>query len=474
MAVWPAPCASYRPRGSLWLWGVVEFEQGTTHLMHITHHGARNGVTGSCHQLHFNDKRSLLIDCGSFQGKDAKNRDEQVIEFSLEGIQALLVTHVHIDHIGRIPYLLEAGFRGPIYCTKPTAKLIPLMLEDAIRLGITRKQNVIDDFLKGVKQLLRPLPYDKWEKLDGGSQIRFQQAGHVLGSAYIEVEYGEERFVFSGDLGSRETPLLRDPVSPERADVLVLESTYGNRIHEGREERTQNLEDILCRTLSNRGVTIIPAFSLGRTQELLYELNRIFENIEHKTKCPLLGNVDVIVDSPLANRLTVVYNEMREYWDEEAQKILQIDDQPLVFKNLIEIDRPGEHRGTVEYLKQKGLPAVVIAGSGMCTGGRVVNYLKEFIGRETTDIVFVGYQAEGTPGRYIIDSDWVRLDGKQYTIRAKVHSLSGYSAHADQQDLMRFVRGIPTKPREIRLVHGEEKAQKALAELLTQEGYFVT
>ncbi len=234
------------------------------------------------------------------------------------------------------------------------------MLEDAIRLGITKRKDVIQDFLKGLKQLVRPIAYGKWEKIDGGSQIRFQPAGHVLGSAYVEVEYGEERYVFSGDLGSRETPLLKDPISPERADLLVLESTYGNRLHEGRESRTKNLEEILCRTLSNRGVTIIPAFSLGRTQELLYEMNRIFERIEHDTQCTLLGKVDVIVDSPLANRLTQVYNDMQEYWDEEAHAILRVDDQPLVFENLVEIDKPGEHRGTIEYLKAKGNPAVII------------------------------------------------------------------------------------------------------------------
>lgn len=416
----------------------------------------------------------MLIDCGSFQGRDAKNHPDPKIEFSLEGIQGLILTHVHIDHIGRIPYLLEAGFRGPIYCTRPTAKLLPLMMEDAIRLGITRKKSFIDDLVKEISQLLRPLPYDKWEKIDGGVRIRMQPAGHILGSAYVEIEHGDERFVFSGDLGSRDTPLLNDPISPERADVLVLESTYGDRLHEGREERTKNLEDVLCHTLANQGVTIIPAFSLGRTQELLYEMNRIFENIEHKTKCSLLGKVDVIVDSPLAHRLTHVYNEMREFWDDEAKRVLEIDDQPLVFKNLVNIDKHGQHQDELEYLKTSGKAAVVIAGSGMCTGGRVLDYLKTFIGRTSTDIVFVGYQAAGTPGRYIQTTDWVKIDGKPYTVRAKTHTLSGYSAHADQADLIRFVQGIPTKPKEIRLVHGEETAKAVLNAKLTELGYVVT
>jgi metallo-beta-lactamase family protein len=321
------------------------------------------------------------------------------------------------------------------------------------------------------------VPYGHWETLPGNVQIRMQQAGHVLGSAYIEVEHGSERFVFSGDLGSRETPLLKDPVSPERADVLVLESTYGDRNHEGRESRVKALEDVLCRSIQNHGVTIIPAFSLGRTQELLYEMNRILENIQHKNCCPMLGKIDILIDSPLANRLTEIYNDMKEYWDEEAHEILKIDDQPLVFKNLVEIDRPGEHRDTIDYLKKSGVAAVVIAGSGMCTGGRVVNYLKTFIGKETTDIVFIGFQAAGTPGRYIQEketSEWVRLDGRPYTIKAAVHTLTGYSAHADQADLIKFVKGIPVKPREIRLVHGEEKAKAALKAKLEALGYVVT
>lgn len=442
--------------------------------MRITHHGALDGVTGSCHQLHVSDTRSLLIDCGSFQGRDAKNHPDPAIEFSLEGVQGLIVTHVHIDHIGRIPYLLEAGFRGPIYCTRPTAKLMPLMLEDAIRLGITKKKNFIEQLVKEIKQLLRPIAYHKWEKLDGGVQIRFQPAGHILGSSFVEIDHDDERFVFSGDLGSRETPLLNDPVSPERADVLVLESTYGDRLHEGREERTANLEKVLCDSLQNSGVTIIPAFSLGRTQELLYELNKIMENIEHKSCCSLLGKVDIIVDSPLSHRLTEVYNDMREFWDEEAKRILEIDDQPLVFKNLVNVDKHGHHQDLLDYLKSSGKPAVVIAGSGMCTGGRVMDYLKSFIGRTTTDIVFVGFQAAGTPGRYIQTTDWVRLDGKPYTVRAKTHTLTGYSAHADQADLLKFVQGIPVKPRQIRLVHGEEQAKQVLAQKLTELGYTVS
>lgn len=443
--------------------------------MQVVHRGAHQGVTGSCHQLMLDQRRSLLIDCGLFQGKDARDRDEVQIDFPLDGIQGLILTHVHIDHIGRVPYLVAAGFNGPIYCTPPTAKLLPLMLEDAMRIGLTRNKKVIERFLHELRRLVRPLAYGKWHKLDGGVEIRFQPAGHILGSAYVEIEHQHERFVFSGDLGSTHAPLMLDPASPERADFLVLESTYGDRLHEDRAQRTHRLRDILCHTLQNKGVTIIPAFSLGRTQELLYELNEVFQQIEELRGCSLLKQVNVIVDSPLSHRLTEIYDSMREYWDDEAKHVLTYDDQPLVFDNLINIDEHDEHRDMIKYLRDSKMPAIVIAASGMCTAGRVVNYLKAFISEPTTDVVFIGFQAEGTPGRYIQDKkDWVRLDGQRFDIQAAVHTISGYSAHADQRDLIRFVQGMQVRPKTIRLVHGEEHAKEVLATKLRELEYSVT
>jgi metallo-beta-lactamase family protein len=457
--------------------------------MHITHHGGHRGVTGSCHELHFTDSQSVLIDCGMFQGQDARDRDDLRIEFPLDDVQALILTHVHIDHIGRIPYLLDAGFNKPIYCTRPTAKMIPIMLEDAIRLGITRNRRVIKEFMDDLQRLIRPIPYGKWTNLINGKsrdeltdskrglEFRFKHAGHILGAAYVEADYQDERIVFSGDLGSRCTPIMKDPKSPERADILVLESTYGDRIHEGRETRLHRLESILCETMQNHGVTIIPAFSLGRTQELLYELNQIMENIGHKTQCTLLKQIDVIVDSPLALKLTDIYEQLEEFWDEEAHEVLSVDKQPLVFKNLLEINRGSEHRDTIKYLLSSGKPAIIIAGSGMCTGGRVVDYLKAFLGRENTDVLFVGFQGAGTPGRAIQNCQGgqgkVWLDHEEIEVKAKTYTLTGYSAHADQNDLLHFVNGIPVKPREIRLVHGEETAKTALAEKLRSLEYNV-
>lgn len=444
--------------------------------MKLIHHGAHDGVTGSCHQLFWQDDRSLLVDCGTFQGDDARKHPNPEITFPLRGIEALLLTHVHIDHVGRVPYLLAAGFDQPVYCSQPTAELLPLVMEDSLKIGFTRSRKLIEEFLRKINDMLRPLPYGEWEALGNDVRIRLSPAGHVLGSSIIEVELpGGEVIVFSGDLGTGSDPLLKPPQSPPRADLLVLESTYGDKLHAAASDRENELESILRKTLQNRGVTIIPAFSLGRTQSLLFEMNNIFERIQRTDGRSLMHQVDVIVDSPLASRFTHIYEAMRDYWGAEAQRVLRTDDEPLVFENLVTVGDHSEHKATLKHLTKHELPAIVIAGSGMCTGGRVVNYLKEFIGDPRTDIVFVGYQAGGTPGHYIArGSDWVHLDGRRYDIGASIHRLSGYSAHADQQDLIRFVEQMKEPPGEIRLVHGDYGPKQTLAAELTRRGHRVS
>ncbi len=443
----------------------------------LIHHGAYDGVTGSCHQLFWNGKESsLLVDCGIFQGSDAKKHPNPEIEFSLRGIECLLLTHVHIDHVGRLPYLMAAGFDKPIFCSLPTAKLLPMVMEDALKIGFTRSKHLIEKFTRQIGRQLRPLPYQQWHDVPGGVRVRLLPAGHVLGSTIFEVELPEgKRVVFSGDVGAGTNPLLNPPLSPEKADLLVLESTYGDRLHPAKNDRQAELEKIIRRTLADGGVTIIPAFSLGRTQALLYELNGIFERVQKTEHHTLMKRVDVIVDSPLASRFTSLYKEMKEHWGEEAQVVLETDDQPLVFENLTTVGSHTEHMKTLDYVEKHELPAVVIAGSGMCTGGRVMNYLKRFIGDQRTDIVFAGYQAGGTPGNYIArGSDWVRLDGRKFDIAAEVHKLSGYSAHADQADLIRFVEEMKSPPHEIRLVHGDYGPKRKLTAELTKRGYTVT
>ncbi|OQX47985.1 MAG: MBL fold hydrolase, partial [Candidatus Sedimenticola endophacoides] len=250
------------------------------------HHGAVDGVTGSCHELRLSAAHSVLVDCGQFQGTERASAAEAdgvaQFPFPVDAIQALLVTHCHIDHVGRIPHLIAAGFRGPIYCSEATAELLPLVLDDALRIGVTRDRSLIKTFLRRVESQLHPLPYDTWREvpgLDGKLNIRLQRAGHILGSAYIECRVREKgvntTVVFSGDLGAPATPLLPPPQPPESADILILESTYGDRLHEAREQRHERLREVVERCFENRGVILIPAFSIGRTQELLYELEGI-------------------------------------------------------------------------------------------------------------------------------------------------------------------------------------------------------
>jgi metallo-beta-lactamase family protein len=457
----------------------------------IKHHGAVDGVTGSCHELVCGDDCSVLIDCGLFQGAETSGKgasfEQLEIEFPVEHIQALIVTHVHIDHVGRIPYLLAAGFKGPIYCSEPSALLLPLVLEDALKIGFTRNRQLINKFLKKIQKQLRPLPYKKWHTIidDGlNLKVKLSPAGHILGSAYVEFllhknknhKQLKKRFLFSGDLGAPFTPLLPSPKPPYRADTLVIESTYGDRNHEGRHDRRKRLKQVIESAIQNRGTVLIPAFSIGRTQELLYEIEQIIHGFRNNkiTKVLKWDDIEVIIDSPLAAKFTECYRQLRPFWDKEAKIKIKMDRHPLAFEQMVTIDKHETHLQTVAYLAKTKRPAIVIAASGMCTGGRVVNYLKALISDERNDILFVGYQAKGTAGRdiqkYGKNNGYVELDGERYTIKAGVHSLSGYSAHADQHDLINFVKRMRVKPKEIRIVHGDEEAKRELKEKF--EGLF--
>ncbi|MBE7927498.1 MBL fold metallo-hydrolase RNA specificity domain-containing protein [Pseudomonas saudiphocaensis] len=517
----------------------------------IQHHGGQNGVTGSCHQLDMNASSSLLVDCGLFQGDDAsipggEGGSRLPIDFALDTVKALIVTHVHIDHVGRIPYLLAAGFEGPIVCSEASARLLPIVLEDAFKLSFSRDQQRVERYIDMVESRLVALPYYHWFTLvdteELVARIRLQRAGHILGSAYIEVDLNypqqkqSKRVVFSGDLGAPHAPFLMPPQPPERADILVLESTYGDRLHEDRQTRRQRLEAVIEHALQDQGTVLIPAFSIGRTQELLYELEDIIhtklnpppalvgasslantassenpnlpsEESANSAQPPLSpgeragvrgnettqkngitsenagmrGNntnpqpapetnwpeLPVILDSPLASRFTAAFRELKPFWSQEARERVQSGRRPLAFDQLITIDSHADHQRIVNYLTQTARPAILIAGGGMCSGGRIVNYLKAMLGDKRHNVLFVGYQAKGTPGHaiqtYGPKGGYVDLDGKRIDIRAGVTSIGGYSAHADQKGLVEFVTGMQRWPTEIRVVHGEEKAKQALA-----------
>jgi len=578
----------------------------------IEHHGAKDGVTGSCHQLDMNATTSLLVDCGLFQGDDAsipsgEGGSRLPIDFPLDTIKALVVTHVHIDHVGRIPYLLAAGFEGPILCSEASAKLLPIVLEDAFKLSFSRDQQRIERYIDIVESRLVALPYQHWFTLvdteELSARIRLQRAGHILGSAYVEIDLNypqagqSKRIVFSGDLGAPHAPFLMPPQSPERADILVLESTYGDRLHEDRQTRRQRLEALIEQALQDQGTVLIPAFSIGRTQELLYELEEIIhtrsvgassltnmlpsetvpassasvgasllansttdrpplatemsvtpipplstetraapipplpageragvrgretmpENgitsesagVRGKEASPAISNdaeqpplplreragergqkaaanhspdqiitnwpkLPIILDSPLASRFTAAYRELKPFWNQDARDRVQSGRRPLAFEQLITIDSHSDHQRIVNHLTQTARPAIVIAGNGMCSGGRIVNYLKAMLHDSRHDVLFVGYQAQGTPGhaiqQYGPKGGYVDLDGERFDIRAKVTSIGGYSAHADQKGLVEFVTGMREWPREIRVVHGETESKLTLTALL-QEVY---
>lgn len=468
----------------------------------ITHYGSTTGVTGSCHELHADAANSYLIDCGLFQGGDTANEGQTGqgslgIAFPIDTIRALIVTHVHIDHVGRIPYLLAAGFEGPILCSEPSAKLLPIVLEDAFKLGVSRDQKQVERYIKLIGRRIIALPYNTWFNLREASglicRIRLQRAGHILGSAYVELDLtypktGEnKRVVFSGDLGAPHAPMLPAPKAPYRADILVIESTYGDRQHEDRRSRRQRLERVIEQALQDGGTVLIPAFSIGRTQELLYELEDIIHRAQTKSAASSRDRVEasgpdgaqasgpeknwpelpIILDSPLANRFTAAYRELKPFWNQEAIKRVQSGRRPLGFEQLLTVDSHGEHLRMVGYLARSARPAIVIAGNGMCSSGRIVNYLKAMLGDQRHNVLFVGYQAAGTPGQAIQSfgpkGGYVDLDGERLAIRAGVTTIGGYSAHADQDGLVKFVTSMRRRPSHIRIVHGESKAKQALA-----------
>jgi len=467
---------------------VLEHPHNVSHdFPKFSHHGAVNGVTGSCHQYWLSPDYSLLIDCGLFQGDEfagAGSANSPQISFDWRQLQAVLLTHVHIDHVGRLPYLIAAGYQGPIYCSEASAVLLPLVLADALKVGVTRDEKLLKAFLKRLNRQLIAVPYEQWTALPNCQQtqvqFRLQVAGHILGSAYIEIrhQHAQDWFytVFSGDLGASHTPLLPEPMSPARADILVIESTYGDSNHQGRKQRTLALQQLILHSLRDNGTILIPAFSIGRTQELLYELEDIiFRLRDEKIHQHLRWNeLDIIVDSPLAASFTEAYVQLKQHWDKEALQRDEIGRHPLDFSQLTTIEGHQQHLALVSYLARSGKPAIVIAASGMCAGGRVVNYLKAMLENPIHQILFVGHQARGTPGAQILaraaSKGWVELDGRDYQINAEVLKISGYSAHADQQDLLNFVLGIAQKPKQIRIVHGEDAAKLKFKSILQQKG----
>ena len=440
----------------------------------IIHIGGEHQVTGSCHLLQANGL-NILVDCGLAQGGD-KLEPVKNWPIAAKDIDYLFLTHAHIDHIGRVPELLQNGFSGEIITTHPTKALLEPMLEDAMGFSDldqhekARLLKSIDDFSWGFE-------YDQKFDLQKGISFQLGRAGHILGSCFIHIDTGIKSIVFSGDLGAKNTPILPDPDIPGACDLLILESTYGDRLHADRTQRIEQLGHILTKALSDQGKVFIPAFALGRTQELIYEIDRLFSDSCLKEKFPNLNpenKIPVFIDTPLGLKITDIYAGMVKYWDQEARQILRHGDHPLDFEHLYTVKQHREHL----KLHEISGPAIIIAGSGMCTGGRIINHLKTGLNDSVNDVLFVGYQAKGTLGRNILRyarqaGGYVVLDRETIPIKAGVYNLSGYSAHADQQDLVDWVQVIPEKSLKIKLVHGERSAQQVLGKVLLKKGHHI-
>ena len=451
--------------------------------MNITFLGAAQTVTGSNFLVEAAGKK-FIVDCGLYQGKDEQeleNTDDFL--YNPTDIDFMLLTHAHIDHSGRIPKLYNEGFRGPVYATKATCELCGIMLPDSGHIQEhetgwkNRKREraglklidplyTAEDALKSI-EIFKPVSYDEIIDIDENIKVRFNDAGHMLGSSIIEVWVKEnnetKKVVFSGDLGNNDIPLLGSPTMIDDADYLIMESTYGNRLHMRNDEKANLFLDIVSSTLDKGGRVIIPSFAVGRTQEILYEIDKLKEehinDEEFQRKYEQLMRVPVYVDSPLAISATEVFNNNTELFEEEIQEKLKHGDHPLEFPGLQFTRTADESRA----LNEDYYPSIIISASGMCDIGRIKHHLKHNLWNPNSTILFVGYQALGTLGRKIVDgAKKVKIFGEEIGINARVEYIEGYSGHADQEWLLNFIYSFIRKPKHIFLVHGEIDSQEEL------------
>lgn len=452
--------------------------------MKIKFCGAAEGVTGSCHLItaESGDRPlRILLDCGQFQGSGSiEGQNYEPFPFEPAEIDFVILSHAHIDHCGRLPLLVKRGFRGSIYCTEATADLLGVMLRDSAFIHEREAEYKTRKALRAGKRPLEPLytiadaeeslryvvplAYDSLIEPADGVRFVFNDAGHMLGSAIVELWLGsggrERKLVFSGDLGVADHPMLSDPKIIKSADILIMESTYGSRVRtEHTKESTERFAKIIEETVERGGTIVIPSFAVGRTQELIYELNDFYENGGPISRA--LRSIRVYVDSPMATTATEVFHDNARVFDEEyKQKVLSGDD-PLDFPNL-KFTKTTEESMALNTMKE---PKIIISASGMCEAGRIRHHLKHHLWQPNSSVVFVGYQAEGTLGRRLIEGvKTVKLFGDEIYVNAHIYSLEGYSGHADKNGLIAWAKGLEKPPAHLFLVHGELAAKQALAQ----------
>lgn len=435
--------------------------------MRLHFHGAAGRVTGSMHLVEAAGKR-ILLDCGMVQGsREAEAMNLADFPFDIGAIDALVISHAHIDHIGRVPLLVKRGYRGPIHAQAATADLMPIMLLDSAHIAESdaRRDNehrrkgepesvplyTQDDVHDALGQL-HSHPYDTRLQLLPGVEIAFRDAGHILGSSIIELWADGKKLVFSGDLGPKGTPILRDPETVTQADLVLMESTYGDRNHRDRAETIVELGHIFDAAWRDKGNVCIPAFAVGRTQELLYWFARHWDDWH-------MSRWQIFLDSPMAAKVVEVYDRHGELFDEDAKRVWKDKPNPFRLPNL-HITQTRDESMAINRIEGG---AIIIAGSGMASGGRILHHFKQNLDRRQAHVVFVGYQAEGTLGRRMVDgAKWARIHGHDFRVNAQVHTVGGLSAHADQRGLIEWYEGFQPHPA-LALVHGEDRSREGLA-----------
>ncbi len=455
-------------------------------MANLTFFGATEGVTGSRYLLE-TARATILLECGMYQGgREAEEANQTAFEFSVSELDAVVLSHAHLDHSGRLPMLAADGYNKTIYMTRPTLDLLDILLKDSASLQERDAQWENKRRRRAGKRKVEPLytmedadaalalcegiAYGQRQSVAEGIEVCYRDAGHILGSAIVELFINEDgvekKLVFSGDLGNSYAALLRDPEIVEEADVLMLESTYGNRNHRSMDETLEEFESIMTEASEKGGNILIPSFAVGRTQEIIFHLGQLYQKGKLRQQA-------IYLDSPMAIAATEVYHRYQNVFNAEDSLAMRHADSGSLhtFLPTLRYSQSTEESMRLNKIEEG---VIIIAGSGMCNGGRIRHHLKHNLWRRNAHVVIVGYQAVGTPGRKLVDGEKVfKMAGEKIAVNAKIHTLGGFSAHASQSQLLDWVRNFKKPLPELYLVHGEDEAKAALQELLVNEGWSV-